>query len=113
MAVSRTGSGCAAPGLGSEGHAIVSAHLSPVVLEHRPAPRRVLTAAVRLIGLGFFRPGGEEYAEQNGTFRPAAIRKDNVTLTKGQLVFEYPLKAQSSASRAPPGSSSYGSQPRT
>jgi DNA topoisomerase IB len=53
---------------------------------------RVLAAAVRLIELGFFRPGGEEYAEQNGTFGLATIRKDHVTLTKGQLVFEYPAK---------------------
>ena len=42
--------------------------------------------------LGFFRPGGEEYAEQNGTFGLATIRKDHVTLTKGQLVFEYLAK---------------------
>jgi DNA topoisomerase IB len=53
---------------------------------------RVLAAAVRLIDLGFFRPGGEEYAEENGTFGLATIRKDHVTLTKGQLVFEYPAK---------------------
>src|SRR5579872_6039355 len=53
---------------------------------------RVLAAAIRLIDLGFFRPGGEEYAEQNGTFGLATIRRDHVTLTKGQLVFEYPAK---------------------
>jgi DNA topoisomerase IB len=53
---------------------------------------RVLAAAIRLIDLGFFRPGGEEYAEQNGTFGLATIRKDHVTLTKGQLVFEYLAK---------------------
>ena len=53
---------------------------------------RVLAAAVRLIDLGFFRPGGEEYAEENGTFGLATIRKDHVRLTKGQLLFEYPAK---------------------
>ena len=53
---------------------------------------RVLAAAIRLIDLGFFRLGGEEYAEQNGTFGLATSRKDHVTLTKGQLVFEYPAK---------------------
>jgi DNA topoisomerase IB len=56
------------------------------------ARERVLAAAIRLIDLGFFRPGGEEYAEQNGTFGLATIRKEHVTLTKGQLVFEYPGK---------------------
>jgi DNA topoisomerase IB len=56
------------------------------------ARERVLAAAIRLIDLGFFRSGGEEYAEQNGTFGLATIRKDHVTLTKGQLVFEYLAK---------------------
>jgi DNA topoisomerase IB len=53
---------------------------------------RVLAAAIRLIDLGFFRPGGEEYADENGTFGLATIRKEHVTLSQGQLVFEYPAK---------------------
>ena len=46
---------------------------------------RVLATAIRLIDLGFFRPGGAEYAEGTGTF-------GHVTLSQGQLVFEYPAK---------------------
>jgi DNA topoisomerase IB len=62
-------------------------------LEGRGLTRdRVLAAAIRLIDLGFFRPGGEEYAEENGTFGLATIRKEHVTLCQGQLVFEYPAK---------------------
>jgi len=53
---------------------------------------RVLAAAIRLIDLGFFRPGGEEYAGENGTFGLATIRKEHVTLSHGQLVFEYLAK---------------------
>ena len=53
---------------------------------------RVLAGAIRLVDLGFFRSGGEEYAEQNRTFGLATIMKDHVTLTKGQLVFEYLAK---------------------
>jgi DNA topoisomerase IB len=53
---------------------------------------RVLAAAIRLIDLGFFRPGGEEYAGENGTFGLATIRKEHVTLSGGQLVFEYLAK---------------------
>jgi DNA topoisomerase IB len=53
---------------------------------------RVLAAAIRLVDLGFFRSGGEEYAEQNGTFGLATITRDHVTLAKGQLVFDYPAK---------------------
>ena len=69
-------------------------------LDTRGLPReRVLAAAIRLIDLGFFRPGGEEYAEQNGTFGLATIRKEHVTLTKGQLMFEYLAKGTSTASR--------------
>jgi DNA topoisomerase IB len=62
-------------------------------LESRGLTRdRVLAAAIRLIDLGFFRPGGEEYAEENGTFGLATIRKEHVTLSQGQLVFEYLAK---------------------
>ena len=53
---------------------------------------RVLAAAFRLLDLGFFRVGSESYAEENGTFGLATIRKDHVTLSQGQLVFEYPAK---------------------
>ncbi len=54
---------------------------------------RVLAAAVRLIDLGFFRPGGEEYAEENGSFGLSTILKDHVTVAKGQLMFEYTAKS--------------------
>jgi DNA topoisomerase IB len=71
-------------------------HVREVVARHlegRGLTRdRVLAAALRLIELGFFRPGGEEYAEENGTFGLATILKEHVTLTKGQLVFEYDAK---------------------
>jgi DNA topoisomerase IB len=71
-------------------------HLREVVCQHLDGDgltrNRVLAAAIRLIDLGFFRPGGEEYAAENGTFGLATIRKEHVTLTKGQLVFEYPAK---------------------
>ncbi len=71
-------------------------HLREVVCRHLDGPGltrdRVLAGAVRLVDLGFFRPGGEEYAEENGTFGLATIRKEHVRLTKGQLVFEYPAK---------------------
>jgi DNA topoisomerase IB len=53
---------------------------------------RVLAAAIRLIDLGFFRPGGEEYAEENGTFGLATIRRDHVSFANGQIIFEYTAK---------------------
>lgn len=54
---------------------------------------RVLAAAIRLIDLGFFRPGGEEYAAENGSYGLATIRREHVTCTGGQLVFEYTGKS--------------------
>lgn len=72
-------------------------HLREVVDRHmqgRGLSRdRVLAVAVWLVDLGFFRPGGEEYAEENGTFGLATIRKEHVHLTKGQLLFEYTAKS--------------------
>jgi DNA topoisomerase IB len=53
---------------------------------------RVLAAAVRLIDLGFFRAGGEEYAAENGTFGLATIRREHVRCGADQLTFEYPAK---------------------
>jgi DNA topoisomerase IB len=53
---------------------------------------RVLAAAVRLIDLGFFRPGGEEYAAENGTFGIATIRREHVRCRRGELVFDYLAK---------------------
>ncbi|HMH93415.1 MAG TPA: DNA topoisomerase IB, partial [Streptosporangiaceae bacterium] len=53
---------------------------------------RVLAAAVRLIDLGFFRAGGEEYAAENGTFGLATIRREHVRCGAAQLTFEYPAK---------------------
>ncbi len=61
---------------------------------------RVLAAAIRLIDLGFFRSGGAEYAEQNGTYGLATIRKEHVTLTKDQLVFEYIAKGAKAREQA-------------
>jgi DNA topoisomerase IB len=54
---------------------------------------RVLAAAVQLIDLGFFRPGGEEYAAENGSFGLATIRRDHVAISRGQIVFTYSGKA--------------------
>jgi DNA topoisomerase IB len=53
---------------------------------------RVLAAAIRLIDLGFFRPGGEEYAAENGTYGLATIRREHVTCSRGEIVFEYTAK---------------------
>ena len=54
---------------------------------------RALACAVRLLDRGFFRVGGESYAESNGSFGLATIRKDHVTLRDGFVSFEYIAKS--------------------
>src|SRR5512139_626642 len=55
--------------------------------------RRVLAAAVRLVDLGFFRAGGHEYAEENGTYGMATVLREHVTCGRGEVTFEYVGKA--------------------
>jgi DNA topoisomerase I len=53
---------------------------------------RVLAGMVRLLDLGFFRVGGEEYAKEHETFGIATLLKEHVRLSRGQMIFDYPAK---------------------
>jgi DNA topoisomerase IB len=54
---------------------------------------RALATAFHLLDWGFFRVGGEEYAEAHGTYGLATIRREHVTVTKdGFITFEYVAK---------------------
>ena len=66
---------------------------------------RVLAAGVRMLDIGVFRPGGEEYApgrgddgdadegdDEDGTFGLATLRREHVHLERGAVVFSYPAK---------------------
>jgi DNA topoisomerase IB len=54
---------------------------------------RVLAAAFRLLDLGFFRVGGESYAETNGTYGLATMRREHVTVRGDIVVFDYIAKS--------------------
>jgi DNA topoisomerase IB len=54
---------------------------------------RVCAAAVRLLDLGFFRIGGEEYAETNNTYGLATMRREHVSISKGVITFDYTAKS--------------------
>jgi DNA topoisomerase I len=54
---------------------------------------RVLACAVRLLDVGLFRIGGEEYAEQGGGLGLATIRKQHVAVRDGSIIFDYPAKS--------------------
>ena len=54
---------------------------------------RALATAFRLLDLGFFRIGGEAYAEANDSYGLATIRKEHVTIEGKSVVFEYVAKS--------------------
>ena len=54
---------------------------------------RVMAAAVRLLDRATFRIGSESYADRNGSFGLATIRKSHVRIEGSTLVFDYTAKA--------------------
>lgn len=62
-----------------------------LALDGAPRPR-VLACAGRLLDLGLFRIGGEEYAEENGSFGLATIRKEHVRVGGDHAEFDYEAK---------------------
>jgi DNA topoisomerase IB len=56
---------------------------------------RVLGCSVRLIDLGFFRIGGEDYADANGTYGLATLRKTHVSLgPRPAMAFDFVAKGR-------------------
>jgi DNA topoisomerase I len=54
---------------------------------------RVLALAQHLIDQGYFRAGGEEYAQENGSFGLATLLRDHVHLHQDSVEFDYPAKS--------------------
>ena len=54
---------------------------------------RALATAFRLLDLGFFRIGGEAYAEANNSYGLATIQKQHVSIEAGTVVFDYVAKS--------------------
>ncbi len=53
---------------------------------------RVLATAARLLDRAFFRVGGESYADQNGSYGLATIRKRQVHVRGNTITFDYVAK---------------------
>jgi DNA topoisomerase-1 len=53
---------------------------------------RALATAFHLLDLGFFRVGGEEYAETHGTYGLATILREHVSVAKDSITFDYVAK---------------------
>ncbi|HSP38477.1 MAG TPA: DNA topoisomerase IB [Frankiaceae bacterium] len=62
--------------------------------------QRVLACAARLLDIGFFRIGSEEYAEVNGTFGLATIRREHTRVDGDQVTFDYRAKSGKQTYRA-------------
>jgi DNA topoisomerase I len=63
-------------------------------IELEGMPReRALATAVRLLDLGFFRIGSEEYAEANESYGLATIRREHVHREGEEIVFDFPAKS--------------------
>jgi DNA topoisomerase I len=57
-----------------------------------PTRERVLACSVRLLDIGLFRIGGEEYAENGGGLGLTTIGKQHVAVENGSARFDYPAK---------------------
>lgn len=54
---------------------------------------RALACALRLLDLGFFRIGGEEYAESNESYGVATVLREHVSIESDEVVFDFPAKS--------------------
>lgn len=54
---------------------------------------RVLALALHLLDLGYFRAGGEQYADENDSYGIATLRCEHVTVRRDAVAFDYPAKS--------------------
>jgi DNA topoisomerase I len=54
---------------------------------------RVLAVAQYLIDCGYFRAGGEEYAQENGSYGLATLLREHVRISRDCVRFDYPAKS--------------------
>ncbi len=55
--------------------------------------QRVLALAVRLLDLGFFRIGSEDYAERNESYGLTTMLREHVNVGQRELIFDFPAKS--------------------
>lgn len=68
-------------------------HIARDLTERGLTRDRVLALALHLLDLGYFRAGGEQYAEENESYGLATLQCDHVTLRDGVVAFDYPAKS--------------------
>lgn len=67
---------------------VVAADLARADLDRRV----VLACAVRLLDIGFFRIGSEDYAARNESYGLATMRKEHITVDGNLIIFDYTAK---------------------
>ncbi len=55
--------------------------------------QRVLACSVRLLDLGFFRIGSEDYAERNESYGLTTMLREHVTIGEHEVIFDFPAKS--------------------
>jgi DNA topoisomerase IB len=60
--------------------------------QRQPTKERVLAGAVRMLDLGAFRVGSESYAEENGSYGLATLRRSHVRVERDAVLFDYVAK---------------------
>ena len=54
---------------------------------------RVLACSVRLLDLGFFRIGSDDYAERNESYGLTTMLREHVTVREREVIFDFPAKS--------------------
>jgi DNA topoisomerase IB len=62
-------------------------------LDERLSRERVLACAVRLLDVGFFRIGSDDYAERNESYGLTTMLRKHVTVEDSELIFDFPAKS--------------------
>ena len=63
-------------------------------LRHAELPReRVVAVALRMLDLGLFRTGGEEYEQEHGTHGVTTLYRKHVTVDGDEVHFRFPAKS--------------------
>jgi len=69
------------------------AHISRDLAGRGLTRDRVLALALYLLDRGYFRAGGEQYAEEHESYGLATLLCEHVTVSRGTVSFDYPAKS--------------------
>ncbi|MEU9208028.1 DNA topoisomerase IB [Streptomyces sp. NPDC048415] len=76
------------------------AHVADGLGERGLSRERVLSCAVRLLDLGFFRVGSDAYQRDNGSYGLTTLLKEHAGCRRGEVSFSYPAKHSRTLTRS-------------